>query len=222
MKKIKISMILNIIIFLMMLFATIIMFTGFKFMHGPEIVLEAKGIEMFKFFTVDSNMFMGIIALIFAFYELVFLKKKKEIPKGLYILKLMGTTAVGVTFFTVFLYLGFIAPNGIYSLILNSNLFYHLLIPVVSMLTFILFEKNELKLKDTLYGLIPTFAYSLYYIINILFHMKNGRVSPKYDWYWFIQNGIWTVIIVVPIMYLSTYLISFMLYKLNKIVFKEK
>ena len=61
--NIKISLAINIIIVVFTIAASIIMFTGFKFMHGYETVLESTKIGMLRFFTVDSNIFMGIVAL---------------------------------------------------------------------------------------------------------------------------------------------------------------
>ena len=69
MDKYKISLILNIIIVIMVIGASIMMFTGFRFMPG-EIILESNKLGMFKFFTVDSNLFMGIISLLFAIFEI--------------------------------------------------------------------------------------------------------------------------------------------------------
>lgn len=217
-KNLKTSCILNTIIFVFTIFASILMFTGFKFMHGYEIVLESTKIGMFRFFTVDSNLFMGIVALIFAIKELKLIKGSiNEIPKRMYILKLMATAGVTLTFITVFMYLGPISKGGILSLLMNSNLFFHLLIPVLSILVFVLFEKTDkLTLKHTFYGLIPTVIYALYYLINILVHMENGKVSVIYDWYWFVQNGVWTGIIVCPMILFITYIISVILWRLNK------
>lgn len=217
MKRIKNACVLNIIICLLTIIASVIMFTGFKFMPGSEISLEATSLRMFSFFTVDSNMFMGLIALISAYYEYQAIKNTQEIPKLIYLLKLMATTGVGLTFLVVFTYLSYIAEGGVYVMIMNSNLFFHLVILVLSMITFMFFEKtNCLKLKDTLYGLVPMLIYAIFYLINILIHMENGKVSPKYDWYWFVQNGVWTAVIVVPIIIALTYLISFVLWKVNK------
>lgn len=209
-KNNKISKIIDIIIFILTLLASIIMFTGFKFMHGIEPVLESTKIGMLRFFTVESNIFMGIIALLFVL--------KKELTKIDYILKLMSTSAVTLTFVVVFTYLGFIAKGGIVSLLQNSNLFFHLIIPVLSIINFIFFEKTDkLKsLKNSFYGIVPALLYSIYYMINILIHMENGKISPVYDWYWFVQNGVWTSIIVVPIIFTLTYIISLVLWKLNK------
>ena len=216
-KKIRISLIINFIIFLLTTIATIMMFTGFKFMHGPEPILESTKLGMLKYFTVESNIFMGLVALFFVLEEIKILKgKKSEISDKLYILKLMSTTAVGLTFLVVFAYLGPIAENGILSLLMNSSLFFHLIIPVMSMVNFSMFEKtNKLSFKYTFFGLIPSFVYSIFYLTNVLIHMENGMVSTKYDWYWFVQNGVWTAIIVVPSIFAVTYVISLILWRLN-------
>lgn len=217
MNKYKISLILNIIIFMMVMIASIMMFTGFRFMQG-EIILESNKLGMFKFFTVDSNLFMGIISLIFFIFEIRLLKGNiKEIPRYMYIFKLMATTGVTLTFLVVFAYLGPLVGN-IYLMILNSNLFFHLLVPLFSMITFIFFERNnKMSFKYSFYGLIPIIMYGLFYLINVLIHMDNGIVSPVYDFYWFVQNGVWTAIIVVPVMFIVSYLISLFLWKFNKI-----
>ena len=219
--NIKVSLILNIITALFTFVASIIMFTGFNFMHTNETVLESSKLGMLKFFTVQSNIFMGIIALLFAFEEIKLLnEKEKNISKKLYILKLMSTTAVGLTCFIVFSYLGPSSKGWIISMLMNSNLFFHLLIPVISIINFIFFEKtNIIIVKETFYGIIPTLLYAFYYLTNILIHMENGRVSVIYDWYWFVQQGVWTAIIVVPIILCITYIISFILWKLNKYKF---
>ena len=178
----------------------------------------AANLEAFKYFTVDSNIFMGIIALITAYYEFKIIKKDiKTMPKKIYLLKLMSTTAVGLTFIVVFTYLGPITEYGIKSMVMNSNLFFHLVTPVLSMITFMFFEKTDkLSSKDTFYGIIPMLLYAIYYVINIIINVENGKVSPIYDWYWFVQNGAWTIIVVLPIIILITYLISFILWKVNK------
>ncbi len=102
-------------------------------------------------------------------------------------------------------------------MVMNSNLFFHLVTPVLSMITFMFFEKTDkLSFKDTFYGLTPMIVYAVYYVINVMAHVENGKVSPTYDWYWFVQNGAWTIIIVLPIIILITYLISLVLWKVNK------
>ena len=218
-KNLKISLCLNTLITLMTLFATITMFIGFRYMHSYDIVLDVKGLGVLKFFTVQSNIFMGLIAFIFSIKEIEVIRgKNKDISLIYYILKLIGTVSVGLTFFIVFTYLGPISKDGIPSMLMNSNLFFHLLIPVISILNFTLFEKtNKLRFKHTFYGTILTLIYGMYYLINILIHTENGKVSTIYDWYWFVQNGVWTALFVIPLIFLITYLISLVLWRLNKL-----
>ena len=221
-KNIKIAFILNIINAILTLIASIMMFTGFKFMKD-YLVLESSRISMLKFFTVESNILMGLVSLLFAYKEYNVLKgTKKELTRRDYIIKLSATSAVALTFFVVFLYLGPITEYGMIAMIANSNLFFHLIIPVLSMITFIFFEKtNKIDFKYTLFGVFPALLYAIFYISNIIFHMENGKVSPVYDWYWFVQNGVWTAFIVAPIIFIATYIISFLLWKFNRIT-KEK
>ena len=217
--KVKISIVFNILIVLLTIFTTIMMFTGFKFMPGDDLVLESTNISMFRFFTVDSNVFMGLVALIFSILEIKLLTGKiEQIPKKYYILKLMGTTGVALTFFVVVTYLAPVIPNGFVLLFKNSNLFYHLVTPLLSIFTFIFFEKTDaLSFKNSFYGIVPTFLYEIFYIVNILVHMENGKVSYIYDWYMFVQNGVWTAIIVAPLMLVITYVLSLIIWKLNRI-----
>ena len=215
---IKVSLIINMLIVVLTFVASLIMFTGFRFMHGYEVVLESTKIGMFRFYTVDSNLFMGLVSLLLAIKEINILKgRQKEIPKKYYILKLMSTSAVGLTFFIVFAYLGPISKGGIASMLMNSNLFFHLIIPVVSIMEFILVEKTDkLSFKDTKYALVPTLIYGIYYLSNVLMHMENGKFSPEYDWYWFVQNGVWTSLIVVLVIFLIAYIIGVLIWKLNR------
>lgn len=219
-KTIKISIVINIITFILTIVAAIIMYTGFKFM-GNDLPLETSSIGMLRFFTVQSNLFMGLMSLIFAIKEITILKNdKKEISTFLYILKLMASVAVGVTFTTVVVYLGPMSPGGLISMFKNSNLFFHLIIPVMGMANFAVFEKtNKLKFKYSFYGLVPTILYAIFYLTNVIVHMENGKVSPIYDWYWFAQGGISQICIVVPIMMFATCLISIALWKFNKKVY---
>ena len=97
-RNIIISLIINIIIVIITLCALVMMYTGFRFMHGIDI-LSVSHIEMFKFYTVDSNLLMGLVSLLFLIDEIKLLKGKiKEISTFKYILKLTSTVGVTLTF----------------------------------------------------------------------------------------------------------------------------
>ena len=217
-KRMKISFVINILISIMMVNALIMSIMGFKFMYGYEPSSDITGVPIFSYFTVQSNIFMGIVSFIFANREYLILKgKKNNIPTIYYILKMIATVSVSLTFIVVFAYLGFITKGGHIPLLRNSNMFFHLIIPLVSLLNFIIFEKNSnIDFKYTIYGILPTFLYEIYYLTNILINMKDGNVELVNDWYYFAQNGIWNMIIVAPIMLGVTYLISIVIWKTNK------
>lgn len=214
MKKYKISLTINIIIVFLVIIASIFMITGFKFMPGKTL-LETTKIEMFKFYTVDSNIFIGIMALIFTIYENKLIKKEiKQIPQKIYILKLISTSGIALTFATTAF---FLTPQyGLYAMYSNSNLFFHLIIPVLSIITYIFFENHNNKYRYAILGMSPTFIYSIYYISMVLTHLNNGGLTLKYDFYGFLQGNLNNIYIALPTMYLSSYLISLLLVLLNK------
>ena len=130
---------------------------------------------------------------------------------------MVATVAVSLTFFVVFAIIGFMTKGGHIPLLRNSYLFFHLIILVVSILNFVIFEKtNNIKFKYIFYGLLPTFLYKIYYTINTLVNMKNGTVSVRNDWYSFAQNGIVRTILVAPMMLGITFCLSLIIWKLNK------
>lgn len=214
MKKVKISLIMNIIITILAVLGTIFMFTGFKFMPSDDL-LQINSIEMFKFFTVDSNILMGIVSLILAIYEIRLLKKNiKEIPKPVYILKAIGTAGIGLTFLVT---LVFLTPQyGFYSMYNNTNLLFHLIVPILAFISYIFYEKYENKYKYAFFGIIPMFIYSIYYIAAILINIDNGGLTPKYDFYGFVRGNINNIFISYPIVIIVAYLISLCLIHLNK------
>lgn len=216
--KIKLSYIFNYLIFIFTIIAFLIMFTGFKFTFVEEPVLETTKFGVFKFFTVDSNLLMGISAFLFLYQERKLMSGKiKEIPFVYYLFKFMTTVSVSVTMLVVFFYLGRIAKGGLISLLQNSNLFFHFIIPLLSIITFTIFERtNRIKFSYVICGLIPVLIYGIFYVINIITHIENSVISPVYDWYYFAQGGIGKIYITALIILAFTYVVSLLLWIINR------
>ena len=215
-KKLIVSLILNILIFVMVTLGTIFMFIGFKFMSNEQ-VLSVSGLSFFRYYTVDSNIFVGFASLMLIICESLLLSKKiKEIPKFVYVFKYIGTVAVVLTFLVTLFYLVPSYGDKFLYLYQNSNLFFHLLVPILSFISFSFLETVELEFKYTLYGISTMVVYGIYYSINVLMHQENGKVSLEYDWYGFVKNGTSFMIIVFAIMIVVTYLASLVIYKINK------
>jgi hypothetical protein len=108
----------------------------FAVSHGGP--LADGGVRSLKFFTVLSNLFNGTICLVFA----ARLMGSGWVTQRLKTWRLMGAAAAGLTFATV---MGFLGPVFGYQYMFNGpNFFLHLLLPVLSMLSFILFEHTIL------------------------------------------------------------------------------
>ena len=213
MKSQKTALSLNIIIVFFVVLGTLLMFTGFKFMPADNL-LVASNVEMFKFYTVDSNILMGIASLVFVICDLLFINKKiKDIPEGVYVFKLIATSAVVLTFITTAL---FLTPQyGFYAMYNNANLFFHLIVPIISVVSYVCYEKHLVDYTNALLALVPMFAYSIYYTSNILLNINNGGLTYKYDFYGFLQGNINSIYYVIPIMFIVSFLISVLLIYLN-------
>jgi len=215
-KNLIVSLILNIVIFVMVLLGTIFMIVGYRFMSNTQ-VLSSSGLSLLKYYTVDSNIFVGIASFIFIIYECLVLNNKiKEIPKYVYVFKYVGTVGVCLTFLVTLFYLAPSYGNKFLFLYQNSNLFFHLLVPILSFISFVYIEKIELNFKYALYGISTMIVYGIYYVVNILVHQESGKVAIENDWYGFVQSGIKAMYIVFPLILIITYLIAVGILKLSR------
>ena len=214
MKKLNTSLILNILIVILVIIFTLFMVLDIHFMKEVKL-LEVTSLENFKFFTVDSNVLMGIISLTMIIYELKLKNNKiKEIPKYIYILKMVGVSAVTLTFIVT---LCFLSPMyGFYAMYNNSNLFFHLVIPLLSIISYVFYEKYNNKYKYAVFGIIPMLVYGIIYATNILVRLNTDGLTFKYDFYGFLQGNINNIYFVVPTIIIISYLISLLLVYLNK------
>lgn len=222
MKRFKISIIINSIIFILMIIGLVMSFTGLKF--DLRIGDRPSFGYLIKFFTVESNIFMGIMALLYVINAILHLKNGTEMNKYVFIFKYVSTVCVGITFFVVALILAPLFSNGNYfSLFYDANFFFHFFIPVSSILTFILLEnRNDFSIKITITGVIPFSIYTIFYLIAALTHMEGGKVQEGYDWYGFLYFGIPIFIVLAIATLILIYLISFIIYFLNKKLYKAE
>lgn len=213
----KISIILNSLIFVFTLFATISMIIGFKFMGQFEVLSESN-FKSFKYFTVDSNVFAGLISLAYVIYKFTVCgKKNTKLPKAFYILKLAATTGVTLTMMVTVFYLAPTSNGNFLRYFINSNFFMHLITPLLCIISFIFFEAAEpQKLVMSIPGIIPMLLYSFFYTPNVLLHLEDGKPVKAYDWYNFLAAGAQSVWYVVPMLYVITWIFALGLWALNR------
>ena len=214
----KIAIILNYLVFIFVVVGLMIMFTGYKISFVKESIMETTKLGALKYFSIESNVLMGLVAIIMAHQERKLLNGNiKKISSIYYILKLVMTTMVNLTLLVVFFYLSRFASGGLISLLQNSNLFFHLIVPLLSLITLTVFERTDkIKFSYTICNLIPVLLYGIFYVFNNIIHLEDGMISSKYDWYWLMQDGINNSYIVAIIIFGITYVIGLLIWILSK------
>ena len=145
---------------------------------------QMRGIMCLRYFTVQSNLFAGIVALVALFYQ----------GKATNILKFMSATATGLTFAVVALFLGPVYGYG--RMYKNANLYFHLIVPLICMVDYILITDAPKKMKWKIACAMLTVIYGFGYILNILINGKGGRYPNNNDFYFFLRWG-WGVAILI-------------------------
>jgi hypothetical protein len=150
---------------------------------GDPDHLAARGIESLKYFTVLSNLLMGLASAITA----VFYIMASGLPAWVIILKLTATASVMLTFTTVVALLGpTLGWKGMYT---GGNLYMHLVLPLLAIMDLVLFiPVGRLPLWATLLSMVPCALYGLWYMRTVYVHgvKENGKV---YDFYGFLRWG---------------------------------
>lgn len=184
-KRSKAELILNIVIVVLTAIGVVLMLTG----KPEEGALQASGIGNLKFYTVLTNIFCGVIALIY----LVFILFGKDTGK-IRVLKLAAVCGVAITFAVVAFMFG--PLYGYPQFYKRGNLFFHLLLPLVAMVEFILVRRPKMPFKHAVFAAIPTLLYGLGYMTNILINGMGGQWPDTNDFYAFLSWG-WPVGIMI-------------------------
>ena len=202
--RLIISLSLNLLIFILVVFATIMSLASLW--PNKSLTLEGHGIENIKYYTWQSNLFAGGASLALFIYQLlVLLNKKEKVPFTIYVFKFVGVVALLVTFITVlFIFIPImLINNNFVNMYANTNFFFHLVVPVLGVISFIFFDDQpKYKFRFSLLTTCSMNIYGLYYFINVLIHLNSDlSVDSKYDWYGYASNGI----AFYPVSYLVTF-----------------
>lgn len=216
----KASIIINSVIFAIVLVVTTIMILGVNFMSRSDEVraFTAANLGALKYFTADSNILAGIVALIYVIVE----TRKKELSQHaslfIHCLKLAATSGVTLTMLVTIFFLIPQFGDDWLVLFIDNNLFFHLIVPILSIVAYIFFEPEAkvITFAQSLFGIIPMLVYAVFYTINIIVHLGNGMPLKEYDWYGFLGDKLTNAFIAIPLMLLVTWGITLALWWANK------
>ena len=195
---------LNVLIVIFVLIGTIVMLNN----HDSATGLTSEGIENFKYFTVLSNVFCGIVAAFF----LILKFKNKQLN---ILVKLMAASATGLTFIIIAAFLQPLYPD--LNLYKGGNLFFHLIVPIIAMIEFVLIKTEQIPFGYTFLSAVLALVYGMGYCMNILINGK-GVWPDTNDWYGFLNWG-WPVgIAIFAFVVLMDWIMACLLRFLNKII----
>lgn len=183
MKK-ETRLLINKILGIMIVVFTVIGLIVMIIVNSDRSGLSDNGLRNLKYFTVQSNILAAVVAGII----LVRTKGREEPGRVLYLMKLVATAAVFVTFSVVAFFFG--PLYGHLHFYNGSNLWFHLIVPVVCIADFLLTEQSrDVRKRDVFFSAIPPFLYGSVYLANILINgVRNGDVNN--DWYGFVNWGL--------------------------------
>lgn len=178
MKKQKARILINLLLSL-----TVFVVWILSFFFWRDSTLGGNGWSDLKYFTVESNLLVGVVAVIYLVYRLV---KGGELPKWLSVLKYLSTAAVFVTFTVVIVFLGPMYGYG--RMYYGSNLFFHLLIPLFAIAEYVIFGE-EISFRESFYAVAPPVLYGIGYLTNCIENGVGSWETVKNDWYQFLEWG---------------------------------
>ncbi len=189
---------------------------------NKDTALMAKGISSLRYYTVLSNLLLALLSCPILVMDILCLKKNKyEIPSWAGILKYIGVAGISVTFLTVICFLAPAAAKrgqGYWSMFQGPNLYYHLIIPLIAIISYGFIELNvSFKMGYTALGLVSVILYGIFYTTNYYCHLLSDN-NGSYDWYGFLSDPKRSAWFVALIMLLASYLICVCLYFLHRLI----
>ena len=180
MKKDRIRLVCNIL-----LAVTVFVVWILSFFFWRDSTLGGNGWSDLKYFTVESNLLVGVVAVLWLVLRLV--KGREGVPIWLSYLKYLSAAAVFVTFAVVVAFLGPLYGYG--RMYYGSNLFFHLLIPLAAIAEYLFFEERSVSFRASLFAMIPPVLYGIGYLTNCLINGVGSWETVRNDWYSFLEWG---------------------------------
>ena len=190
MKKRKIALILNIIVLILELIGF-----GYTIFKEHDLLIE--------YYTIDSN----LVALISSILFILFYRNKKELVKDI---RFLSTILLTVTFLVViFILTPMYNFNYKYFMFTDTFLIFHTLVPIISFVSYVFFEEGS---KKKYIGILFTCLYAIVLITLNLLNMVDG----PYPFLRIRKQSLFTSILWGVIIIGGSYLIAYVIYKLNK------
>lgn len=204
-RKKSVAFVLNLLIVMFSIVGAILSITKYEW-------------RAFEFYTENSNYIGLITSGIFCVACLIAMLKKSSIAKWVHILRYIATVCLTLTLIVVLALLIPMMPSMVNELIFNGiGLYYHLICPLLSIVSFVFFEREcEFNKKDIYLSLIPTIVYGVIVVLLNLFKIITG----PYPFLYFYELKWYQTTLCLLGIFLGSIIISLMFYKIRNKKFK--
>lgn len=204
-----IFIIVNLYVFIsVLIISTMALFTKIEMING---------ISYLRYFTTLSNIYAGIVSLVFAIHVAINFDSGVHFSRRLSNLYLSSAVGLTLTFLVTAFFLGptFAMKGTGYFSLFNGSLFcLHFFNPMLVLFSYILFIKADTKKFDFFIGIIPMVIYAIFYSSMTM----SGAME---EFYGFTFGGHFAFMpLILLVMLIVVCLISLGLFMLNKKVRK--
>ena len=171
-----VSIVLNSIIVVIMIFITVFLFKR----DGKWSLSNIK--KPLRYYTFQSNVLCAVAALLMIIFPNVY---------PVWVVKYVATATITVTILTVFLFLSHI--YGFKRLLSGRDFWMHLINPVLAIVSFCVFERNHISFPIALIGILPVILYGLFYGYHVMIASEEKRWE---DFYGFNKSNKWYLAVI--------------------------
>ena len=220
----KVRKIFSIIVNLIALIASVIGFVIIRKTFGDYG--NNVYVPYIKFFTLVTNTLISIVSLVSIGYDVdALIKKDKDydLPVFIYTTKLIVSVCAMITFITVVSYLQFTVYKNVglnQPVLFWNNICHHYVAPLAFTCGFIFFDiDRRYSFKTTFFGIIVLVIYMAYAIpLSNISAAKSWWLGAPYVFMDYSQMK-WLTFLLVPGFLIGGYILSFLLWLLNRIIY---
>ena len=162
----------------------ILVFTGFTISY----LSDGRGTNTLLFFTIQSNLWLGIVDIILLIASIIAIKRKEyTLKNGYYILQQVFTLCIALTgvVFIFILLPGILLHRDLtsYNPFTSYSIIFHAVVPALGIIDyFISIERVEFKKYSFLFGAIPSLYYFIFSLIGYIcnWDFGEGRNYPYF------------------------------------------
>ena len=167
--------------------------------------IRQGNLGMLRMFTNDGNIFSAVAAVICGTYCIYCAIKNKEMnSRVVYSLRLMAAVSEVIIFFIV---VAVLMPMGMTFLLTGySMLVLHVIVPLITVVTFLTLDKRSSGTGKTgyLYGGTPVLVYGVIVLILCISKVWTGDMIP-YPFFRVYDNPLWLTVVALAGIILGTF-----------------